>query len=104
MGRPRRGGIKKALLAQMEKKGMTGAHFADLAEDYMAYYDKKQELLNDVDRRGSVVTVTDSKGVPQKRTNQSLLDALKVTKSMNDMLKNLGLNEPDGAGDDDITL
>lgn len=100
--RPKRTSIKKSLMDQMAAKGMQGSHFIDLAEDYMSLYDRKTELLADLETRGTLVEVESPKNVFNRKTNPALLDLLKVNKSMNDMLKNLGLNEPDGAGDMDV--
>lgn len=100
--RPKRSNIRKSLLDQMQAKGMSGKHFIDLAEDYMSFYDRKTELLADLESRGTMVEVESPKGVFNVKSNPALLDLIKVNKAMNDMLKNLGLNEPDGAGDMDV--
>lgn len=101
MARPTRYSVRRSLLAQMKSKGMAGSHFRDLAEDYMALYDRKQELLADLEERGTVCHTTDSKGNPVTNTNPSLAGLLKVNKTMADILKSLDLNEPDGVTDDD---
>lgn len=92
--------VRASLIAQMKAKGMTGDHFMDLADDYMALWDRKTELERDLKERGLKVAIPGPKGRETIRTNESLMDSLKVNKAMNDMLKNLGLNEPDGAGAD----
>lgn len=101
MERPSREKIRESLMMQMQAKGMVGDHFADMAEDYMAMYDLKAKLLEDIETRGTKVETPASGGRTALKTNESLLDMLKVNKSMVDMLKNLGLNNPDQSGGDD---
>lgn len=101
MARPSKAKIRESLLMQMQAKGMVGDHFADMAEDYMSLYDLKAKLLKDIRERGAKVETLTTGGRRAIKTNESLLDILKVNKSMVDMLKNLGLNNPDQSGEDD---
>ena len=101
MARPSKAKIRESLLMQMQAKGMVGDHFADMAEDYMSMFDLKSKLLKDIKTRGTKVTAPAAGGRVAIKTNESLLDLLKVNKSMVDMLKNLGLNNPDQSGEDD---
>lgn len=102
MARTRRSNIRRDLLEQLKAKGMGGSHFIDMADDYMSLYDQKLGLLADLKERGSTVSVESPKGVFNTKVNPSLAVLLKVNRSMMDILKGLGLNEPDGVGGDEL--
>ena len=75
--------IRKNLLSQLENSNIVGKHFEDLIEDYMNFYDIKNELQQDIKQRGSMTYWTRGRDCGWKK-NESL-DAL--NKANTQMLK-----------------
>lgn len=75
--------IKKNLLLQLEGLNIKGKHFENLIEDYMNFYDIKNDLQLDIKQRGTMIYWTRGRECGWKK-NESL-DAL--NKANTQMLK-----------------
>jgi hypothetical protein len=95
--------IKNDLLEQLKHKSATGNHYADLVEDYMRLWETKNELQSDIKTRGAKVEIVTASSVNLK-TNDSILDLLKVNAQMLKILDSLGLRptEQSGSNDNDM--
>lgn len=95
--------IKNNLLRQLEENNISGKHFIDLIEDYMNFFDIKNELQEDIKQRGAMTYWTRGRESGWKK-NESL-DALnKVNTQMLKILSELRLKPVEIAaqiGDDD---
>lgn len=58
MAQTREGMIKKALLDQLKRNGMTGKHYVDLVNDYMRLWEVKNKLQDDIRTRGTRLKFT----------------------------------------------
>lgn len=94
--------IKKDLLDQLDRNGTVGTYYTDLVEDYMGLYDIKTGLIGDIRARGEKVEAVTAAGlVTGKKTNDSVLDLLKVNAQLLKIMAALGLDpaRTDGDGD-----
>lgn len=98
--------IKKSLVAQLEQKGANVAHFMDLIDDYMKFFDIKTKLQQDVETRGVSFETQSASGHPIVKQNQSVKDLVAVNKQMLMILDKMRLttDEPMGGdkGDDNL--
>ena len=99
----KRKNIKKDLLNQLELKGMYQSYYIDMVEQYMQYYDVKNELMKDIKDNGVRVEVTSGNGFVTSKINESIIMVQKTTPLMLKILKDLGLERPilEDAADDD---
>ena len=95
--------IKKDLLNQLELKGMYQSYYIDMVEQYMRYYDIKNDLLKDIKDNGVRIEVTSGNGFTTAKINESIMIVQKTTPLMLKILKDLGLEKPiiDDASDDE---
>lgn len=93
--------IRKDLLDQLERNGTVGKYYADLVEDYLRLWDVKRGLAEDIRKRGPKVTVYTATSANLK-TNDSVLDIIKVNAQMLKLIDSLGIKpaQTDGDGDD----
>ena len=95
--------IKKDLLNQLELKGMYQSYYIDMVEQYMRYYDIKNDLLKDIKENGVRIEITSGNGFTTSKVNESIMIVQKTTPLMLKILKDLGLEKPiiDDASDDE---
>jgi len=99
MAAQKRSTIKQDLLDQLEVRGIVGAYYNDMIDDYMSLYDTKKNLIADIKTRG----VTTAWGTNIKK-NDSVAELNKTLAQMQKMLDWLGLRPPigeAGPGDDE---
>ncbi|MBP3951136.1 P27 family phage terminase small subunit [Bacillus suaedae] len=92
--------IKNDLLNQLEENGTFGSHFKDLVCDYMSMWDIKNRLIDDIDRRGVVVTWSNGKQSGEKK-NESINELNKTSAQMLKILAELELRASKIDKDDD---
>lgn len=77
----------------------------DLVEDYMKFWDLKEELQKSIRTKGAMVTVRNGKQRFYKR-NDAVVELPKVSRRMTDILDMLKIQAPDikdeDEGDDDV--
>ena len=83
--------VKTSLLNQLEGKGTDIPALNNLVEDYMSFWDKKEELNDDLQKRGTVITEFNFKNEPVLKENPSLKSMIMVNKQMLAILKELRL-------------
>lgn len=93
--------IRSDLLRQLESKGITGKQYIDLIEDYMALWDLKCLLIEDIDTRGAMIEWQNSETQRGYKKNDAVSELPKVNKQMLSLLKELGLQAVAIKGDDD---
>ncbi|MER2190632.1 MAG: helix-turn-helix domain-containing protein [Solibacillus sp.] len=82
--------IEKDLREQLFLMGATQAHFMDLVDDYLAMWDVKNLLIEDINERG--VTVP---GATSLKKNDSIGELHKTNAQMLKILSQLGLKTSD---------
>lgn len=95
--------IKEDLLKQLNENETYGKHYEDLVNDYMALWDIKNRLIDDIKERGVSVEWNNGKQTGKKK-NDSISELNKTSAQMLKILNDLGLKPSikDGDGDYDL--
>lgn len=84
--------VEGSLFAQINPTGASEQkHFLNLINDYMAMWDVKEQLIEDIRGRGAVVPYTSNSGAVNMKKNDSIDQLLKVNAQMLKILSDLGL-------------
>ncbi|MGF3103662.1 P27 family phage terminase small subunit [Rossellomorea sp. DUT-2] len=87
--------IEADLTKQLKDKEIKGTHYEDLVQDYLAMWDLKNKLIEDIEELG--VKVLSSQGY---KSNPAINDLNKTNGQMLKILSELGLKAaPDDDGD-----
>lgn len=81
--------IEKDLMRQMKDKGIKGNYLTDLIQDYLALWDLKTDLIEDIKENGIKVS-----GMHGPKSNPSINDLHKTNDRMIKVLDALSLNVP----------
>ena len=90
--------IKSDLFDQLDRNCTTGRYYIDLVNDYMAMWDTKNLLIEDIQIRGVSITYDNGGGQTGTKKNDSVAELLKVNAQMLKLLDAIGVR-PTGAGD-----
>ncbi|MDY0235072.1 MAG: P27 family phage terminase small subunit [Gudongella sp.] len=93
--------IKNDLLDQLERNGVYGGHYLNLIDDYMAMYDIKNKLINDIKTRGVSIEYNNGGGQKGYKRNDSISEFNKTNAQMLKILNELGLKATSFEGDDE---
>lgn len=98
--------IRKDLIDQLERKGICGKLYLDLVDDYMALWDIKNKLIQDIKKRGVSIYWCNGGGQEGYKKNDSIAELNKTNAQMLKILSELGL-EPKkqnlgGEGNDEM--
>ncbi|MGM0863383.1 MAG: P27 family phage terminase small subunit [Bacillota bacterium] len=89
--------IETDLTKHLKNKEIKGTHYEDLVQDYLAMWDLKNKLIDDIEEKGVKVS-----GMHGPKSNPSINDLNKTNAQMLRILSELGLKAaPDEDGDDD---
>lgn len=91
--------IKQDLTDQLERQGVYGQHFLDLIDDYLALWDTKNALIEDIKKRGVMTKYQNGANQWGYKKNDSVGNLVKVNKQMLELLKELGLRAADFEAD-----
>ncbi|MDO4720955.1 MAG: P27 family phage terminase small subunit [Peptostreptococcaceae bacterium] len=83
--------IEFDLLEQLKKKGLTQQHYRSLVADYIALWQIKQNLIQDIQARGVISTYNNGGGQTGTKKNESIEQVVKVSVQMLKILDSLGL-------------
>ena len=87
--------IQEDLMAQLKERGMTQMYYVSLVEDYLSFWDIKNELIADIEERG-VSTVYDNGGGQRGyKKNDSVPELNRTNAQMLKILSELGLRGAD---------
>ena len=92
MSKERRQRIEESLLEQLEMKGADMDHFVDLVRDYMSLWDVKNDLLEDIKKRGVMYKDFSSVGIEMMKNNPSVRELVGINRQMLSILKDLDIN------------
>ena len=95
MARARKTQIKQDLIDQLERRGVYGQHYLDLIDDYMALWEVKRALIEDIKRRGVVVEYQNGRNQWGTKKNDSIAELNKTSAQMLKILSELGLRGAD---------
>ena len=88
--------IERAIIKQLkEKQVYQFAHYQDLVQDYMKFWDIKNMLQADIEARGVSVYWCNGGGQEGYKKNESISELLKVNKQMLTILYDLGIRASD---------
>ena len=88
--------IELAIINQLKKeKVYKFAHYQDLVNDYMKFWDFKNMLQEDIEKRGVSVLWQNSETQKGYRKNDSISELLKVNSQMLKILFDLGVRASD---------
>ena len=87
--------IRQDLIDQLERRGVYGQHYLDLINDYMALWDVKNALIDDIKERGVSVKYQNGKNQWGHKKNDSVTELTKVNAQMLKILSELGLRAVD---------
>lgn len=96
--------VRTDLRRQLKKNKMTSAYWYDLIEDYMKFWDIKEDLQKSIRKQGVILKVQNGPQVFYKR-NDAVAELPKISKRMTDILDKLNIVsniEDDDSGDDDV--
>lgn len=98
--------IEKDLRDQLEANGTYGKFFEDMVADYMAMYVTKTLLVEDIQKRGTIVKYNNGGGQSGYKKNEAVDMFNKTNAQMLKLLNELGLkaNAMMGGGDFDDEL
>ncbi len=93
--------IEEDLRDQLESNGTFGKHFEDMVSDYMAMYVTKTLLVEDIQKRGTIVPYNNGGGQSGYKKNEAVDMFNKTNAQMLKLLSELGLkaNAAIGGGD-----
>lgn len=83
--------IKKDLLNQLKDNGITGNHYVDLIEDYMAMWDIKNKLIENIKEKGVSIRYQNGKNQFGYKKNDSISELNRTSRQMLTILNDLGL-------------
>lgn len=88
--------IELAITKQLkDKKVYQFAHYQDLVNDYMKFWDVKNLLQKDIQKRGVSVRWYNGGGQEGYKKNESISELLKINKQMLTILSDLGIRASD---------
>ena len=94
--------IELAIIKQLkEKQVYKFAHYQDLVNDYMKFWDFKNMLQEDIEKRGVSVYWQNSETQHGYKKNDSISELLKVNTQMLKILFDLGVRASDLEVDDE---
>ena len=98
--------IEKDLQNQLDANGTYGKFFEDMIQDYMAMYVTKTLLVEDIQKRGTIVKYDNGGGQSGYKKNEAVDMFNKTNAQMLKLLSELGLkaNAAIGGGDYDTEL
>lgn len=83
--------IRKELLNQLKRNEIYTQYYVDLVEKYMDFWDVENDLIDDIQKRGVVVTYDNGGGQKGSKKNDSIDQRIKVNAQMLKILDSLGI-------------
>ena len=83
--------IKSDLLGQLKKNKVTGSHYLDLIGDYMAMWDIKNKLIEDIEEKGVSIRYQNGENQWGYKKNDSVGELTRTNGQMLKLLDSLGL-------------
>ena len=96
--------IKNSLLETLEKSKNNTPYFVNLVEDYMSFYETKEQAKAEIEEKGVMVEYQNGKNQSGYKKNDMIEVILKVNAQMIKILDKLGINIDGDLGFDDDEL
>jgi len=93
--------IKESLLLQLKSNGITEAHYIDLINDYVAMWEIKNKLIEDIKKKGVSVRYQNGENQFGYKKNDSISELNRTNRQMLIILNELGLKAANIKNDDD---
>jgi len=94
--------IKRDLLDQLDENGMLGRFYEDIVDDYLEFAKLKNELQEDIEKKGIRFKVMTGNGIMADKPNESVQNLVKVNAQMLKILADLDLKKPKVVDEDDL--
>ncbi|WP_144034653.1 RNA polymerase subunit sigma-70 [Sporosarcina sp. P16b] len=86
-----RAAIQQGLLGQLREQQNDGPYFLNLVDDYMAFWDIKSGLIQDVQKRGVMVKWKNGEKQSGHKKNDSISELIRVNTQMMKILQQLNI-------------
>lgn len=96
--------IKNSLLETLEKTNNKTPYFVNLVEDYMSFFETKEQAKAEIEDKGVMVEYQNGKNQNGYKKNDMIEVILKVNAQMIKILDKLGINIDSSLGFDDDEL
>jgi len=83
--------IKNDMLEQLKKQNIKGEYFEDLVDDYMAMWDVKNKLIEDIKTKGVSIKYQNGENQWGYKKNDSVGELQRTNNQMLRLLDSLGL-------------
>lgn len=83
--------LREGLLEQLHDRNIYESHFADLVNDYISFWDVKNELIYDIELKGVSITYKNGPNQYGSKRNDSVAELNRVNGQMLTILRELGL-------------
>ena len=90
-----KGWIKKDLLEQLEKRGMTQKFYTSLVDDYISLWEVKNQLLKNIEENGVTIIYNNGGGQQGQKKNDCVPELYRISAQMLKLLSELGLRGAD---------
>lgn len=77
--------IKQDLISQLESREMNESYWLDLINDYMNFWEIKEKLKYEIQRKGVMIEIKNGSQKFRKR-NDAIVELPKISKRMTDIL------------------
>ena len=96
--------IKNSLLETLEKSNNNTPYFVNLVEDYMSFFETKEQAKSEIEDKGVMIEYQNGKNQNGYKKNDMIEVILKVNAQMIKILDKLGINIDGDLGFDDDEL
>lgn len=91
--------LRQALVDSLERTGRTENYWYDLVLDYLTFWEIKEKLKTEIERKGAMITIVNGTQKFRKR-NDAVVELPKIHKRMTDILTILAIDEPPDEGEE----
>lgn len=93
--------IRRELILQLEDMDTKGIFFDNMVDDYMSFWDVKNDLIHDIQQRGVVTEWRNSETQYGHKKNDSVSELVRVNAQMLKILHQLNIKTDTQTADDD---
>lgn len=86
--------VRESLLEQLRLQNKTSEFYGDLVNDYVKYWNLKNKLITDINKKGLRYKTMNGNGIEVEKPNESVTNLPKITTAMLKILNDLNLKEP----------
>lgn len=84
--------IKTDLMKKLALDKKTQSYWSDLVNDYLTFWEIKEKLKTEIERKGAMITIKNGSQIFRKKSD-AVVELPKIHKRMTDILEVLAINE-----------